>query len=1048
MHSISSRFDEIKIIALLISTLYAVCSLAGETVSQAVNLQCEHLTNPLGVERKQPRLSWQMKAVKGVKSQLVTAYRVLVASRPDVLAGDRGDLWDSGKRVGLQPINIAYAGVPLQSLQSCYWKVKIWDEKKRELVWSEPAHWFMGVLDERDWRGDWIGYAAESGQDPFSKESFDAARWIWYGADDPNKPPAEIRYFHKMIDIGNLQELQWAEMICTANDAFQLAVNGHLLTPAKMVFDAADSIPRFNLAPFLHTGQNEIAITAEKFVPAFTHVSIKPVAGVIGVIKIKRVGRDIETMVTDADWQARKTVDEPWQAARDLASAGSHWRHMPGWRQVHSSPLFRKSFAAIQVRDAKIAISGLGYYELYCNGQRVGDHVLDPLFTNYDHRVSYVCYDVTELINRGDNVLAVMLGNGWYNMHTRATWNFDKAPWRDEPKLRALLQLTLSDGTTQQVVSDASWRANTGPIVLDGIHNGEVYDARLERAGWSTAAFQDSSWPHARVVAAPKGRLTSQVMPAMKVTETVVPVRITEPDSGIFVADLGRNMAGWARIKVHGSAGTRIRLRFSERLDSNGRINEVSNSRYMFQGPFQTDTYILKGEGVEIWEPRFTHHGFRYVEVTGWPGKPTTSQINGRVVHTAFDRTGHFICSDSLLNKIAIMTDRSYRSNFVGYPTDCPQREKNGWTGDAHLAMEQAMYNYSNISAYESWCRELADSRTPDGDLPGIVPTGGWGYHPDNGPGWGSAAVIIPWYLYLYTGDLQVLSDHYHLMKGYVDFLHNKFPDHIVEMCRGDWVYLHTKTPPRVTSTALYYYDTHLLATTAALINKPEEAAEYQKLAEAVRSAYHKRFYLGDGRYDLAGQTAQAMTLYYDLAPESEKRATAGALAEAVHQAKDHIDCGFLGMKSLFQALSENGYHSLAYTVATQRDFPGYGDWIARGATTLWEDWTDTEGSLNHDALGDIVTWFYRSLAGINADPEQPGFRHIIIRPRPVNGLTFVRAEIESTFGPISSEWTLTQGKFKLAITIPPNSSASVIMPDGRTHKVVSGNYLFSCSNE
>lgn len=1015
--------------------------LAMSTKSAAQSLRCEHLKNPQGVERKQPRLSWLMQPIENAHDQATTAYRILVASNSALLARDQGDLWDSGKIAGAQPITVVYQGKPLTSLSTCWWKVKLWDEKKRELAWSEPAFWSMGVLDDKEWQGDWIGYRSPLPPDPFRGQWFDQARWIWHADDDAKNPPAETRFFRRVFTIDEKQNPQWAQLICTANDAFQLWVNGRLLTPQKIVFDGADAIPRFDLLPFLKTGDNEIMMTAEKFKPVFSLRSIRPLAGLIVVIKI-----DTTTILTDSQWQCSKTKDGPWSAAADLAPASSHWRHMPGWRQLHPSPIFRKAFVAKKsITDAKIVISGLGYYELYCNGHRVGDRSLDPLFSNYDHRVSYICYDVTKQIQTGDNALAVMLGNGWYNMHTRATWDFDRAPWRDEPKARVMLKLVYEDGSVQWIKSDQTWRANTGPVLLDGIHNGEVYDARLEREGWTQVGFNDQQWPFAEPAKPPRGRLTGQIMPGMRVIETIPPTKITEPVAGVYVVDMGRNMAGWARIKVSGPEGTRIRLRFDERLDSLGRVNQLSNSRYMFQGPFQTDDYILKGKGVETWEPRFTHHGFRYVEITGWPGKPTPEQITGCVVHTAYERTGRFVCSDTLLNTIAEITDNAYGSNFVGYPTDCPQREKNGWTGDAHLAMEQAMYNYNNISGYESFCRELTDNRTAEGDLPGIVPTGGWGFHPDNGPGWGSAAVIIPWYLYLYTGDVQILADHYHLMKGYVDFLHQHFPDHIVEMCRGDWVYIHTQTPPRVTSTALYYYDATLLARTAAVLQKKEEAAFYQKLADEIKKVFHERFYQGQGVFEPGSQTALSMSLYYGLTPDPEKKAVSAALANAVHQAGDHIDCGFLGMKALFQALSENGFHGLAFKVATQHDFPGYGDWISRGATTLWEDWTDTEGSLNHAALGDIVTWFYRSLAGINADPEQPGFRRMVIRPRPVGGLGFVRSKIESPFGTIISNWQINAGRFTLQLTVPPNTTALVALPDGSHRTVGSGTRSFSC---
>ena len=1035
-------------LVLLLALLSAISVHAQTDTSVAEYLRCEYLENPQGIDRPAPRLSWRMRPVSGQKGQLTSAYRILVSSQASLLDRDQGDLWDTGRVTGAQPVCVPYTGQPLKTFQDCHWKVKLWDEQGHALPWSETATWSMGIVTPSDWQAQWIGHAPDSlREDVFAGQWFDQARWIWHAQDNPNAPIAGTRQFKRALNIQNDTVIEWAEMIFTANDAFALAVNGQSLTQVPVEFDAAGDIPRFNLKPFLTAGRSEILITAEKVAPRFRDDKIKEVAGCIGVIKIKYSGKPVETIVTDKAWFARKDSQDDWASARDLASASTHWRRIPGWRQPVPSPVFRKAFSLDKtIRSAKVAISGLGYYELYCNGSRVGDHQLDPAFTNYDKSVLYVCYDITSDLKRGHNALGVMLGNGWYNMHTRATWNCDRAPWRDVPKLKLQLGVTYADGSRETLVSDDSWRAGTGPVVLDSIRNGEVYDARLDRPGWATAKFDDSDWATAQQAKPPRGELISQTMPAIEVMETVTPTAISEPNPGVFVVDMGKNMSGWARIKVKGSAGKRVQLRYSERLDPDGMINQRRNRRYMYQGPFQTDTYVLKGQGEEVWEPRFTYHGFRYVEVTGWPGPLTPHQIEGRFIHTAFKTPGSFDCSDDLLNTIATLTDRAYRSNYVGYPTDCPQREKNGWTGDAHLATEQAMFTYENVNAYDKWLRDLLDARTADGDLPGIVPTGGWGYSRDNGPGWGSAAVLIPWYLYEYTGDSQILADHYTLMRGYVDFLDKSFPDHIVEMGRGDWVYLHTRTPSPVTSTALFCENTRIVARSAKLLGYTDEARRYSALVEEIKQAYHQRFFKGDGVYTPGGQTSQSLSLFYDLVPATERAACVEQLVKAVHAADDHIDCGILGAKALFHVLSDNGHHDLAYEIATQPDFPGYGDWIARGATALWEDWPDKEGSLNHIMFGDIVTWFNRSLAGIQVDPKAPGFRHIVFRPRPVADLTFARAKTHSPFGVIESHWQIENGTFNYAVTVPPNAHATVLLPDGSEHRISSGQYRFAVS--
>ena len=1011
----------------------------------ASSLRCEYLENPEGIERLHPRLSWQMSVLPGSKGQKITAYQVIVASTKDILNQNEGDLWDTGKISSQQPVNVAYNGKALNSLQECFWKVKLWDQEGAELPWSDMAKWSMGILTASEWQGKWIGYVPEKkGNDLFAGEWFDNARWIWYKGDDKNNVQPCIRFFRRQFNIASVADIVNAEILFTANDAFQLTVNGSVISEDMVIFNAADSAFQRSIKSRLKDGQNTISVVGEKYKPTFQNHKTKEVAGIIGVVKITFKDGHAETIVTDEKWQSRASEQENWSAAADVAGASTHWRKMPGWRQLSPSPVFRKAFTVPKkIVSAKIAISGLGYYELYCNGDKVGDHRLDPAFTNYDSRVLYVCYDITELLKTGGNALGVMLGSGWYDMHTRATWDFDQAPWRDNPKMLAQLLMTYEDGSKEMISTDESWKATTGPIRHDGIRNGEIYDARLEKSGWCQPDCDETQWAHAQLVQAPKGKLVSQVMPAIKVTETIMPVSINEPEPGMYVVDMGRNVAGWARIHVSGPAGTIIQLRYSERLDSEGKINQRLNRRYMYQGPFQTDTYILKGDGIEVWEPRFTYHGFRYVEVTGWPGILTSDKIEGRMANTGFDRIGEFTCSNPLLNTICTMTDRSYRSNFFGYPTDCPHREKNGWTGDAHLAAEQAMLNYNNVNAYDKWAWDLWDARTPEGDLSGIAPTGGWGYHKDNGPGWGSAAVMIPWYMYLYYGDTEILADHYELMKGYVDFLNKAFPSHIVEIGRGDWCYLHTKTPGRLTSTALFYQDSRLVAHVARILGFLQDAEVYTQLAHHIKDAYNVEFYKGNGLYGPGSQTSQAVSLFYSLVPESEKEKTINMLVEAVHKAKDHIDCGILGSKALFQALTGNGHHDLAYKIATQPDFPGFGDWIAQGATTLWEDWTDTEGSFNHVAWADIVNWFYRNVAGINIDPAIPGFKHVNIRPRPVADLTSASAVTESMFGKIKSAWNTIDGTFKLDVTIPPNTTATVFLPNGDEHSIGSGEYQY-----
>jgi alpha-L-rhamnosidase len=704
----------------------------------------------------------------------------------------------------------------------------------------------------------------------------------------------------------------------------------------------------------------------------------------------------------------------------------------------HPAPLFRRSFRlARPPACARVYICGLGYYELRLNGAKVGDHVLDPAFTRYDRRALYVTYDVTSQLKKGENALGVILGNGWYNMHTRAVWDFDKAPWRDRPVLRCQLEVTFDDGSREIVASDATWRVSTGPIVFDSIRNGETYDARREKSGWDAADYDDSDWAAAQIDDGPKGVLTAQMMPPIKVNKTLKMARLTEPKPGVYVFDTGQNMAGWARLRVSGPAGTQVVLKYGERLNTDGTVDQREIGQHIKSGKPQTDTYILKGEGTEVWEPRFVYHGFQYVEVTGLPGKPGLDTLEARVVGTAFDRAGTFECSNDLFNRIQQATLWSYVSNFVGYPTDCPHREKNGWTGDAHLAAETGLYNFHAAPAYAKWLNDLKDEQRDSGALPGIVPTSGWGYHWGNGPAWDSAYVLIPWYLYEYRGDTRALAEHYNRLKRYVDYLTSKAENHIVAIGLGDWAPARTTTPEKVTSTGYYYRDALIVAKAASLLGKTADARKYAELAQSIRDAFNREFYdPNTWRYAGGTQTAMSCALYHGLVSPAEQKKIVGRLVEIIQANDGYLDAGILGTKYLIDSLTRAGRADVVYDMATKTGYPSWGRWLAEGATTLWEQWNG-EASRNHIMYGHLSAWFYQALAGINIDSRTVGFGHIIIKPQLLGDIKWVRAEHESVYGTIKSAWEIQGGKFTLKITVPVNTTATVYVPEaaGRIQK-------------
>ena len=697
--------------------------------------------------------------------------------------------------------------------------------------------------------------------------------------------------------------------------------------------------------------------------------------------------------------------------------------------------LLRRAFTLEgQIKQARAYICGLGYYELHLNGRKIGDHLLDPGYTRYDKRALYVTYDVTDALRRGKNAVGVILGNGWYNVQTRAVWDFHKAPWRAAPKLRMQLRVEYADGRSETIGTDSRWTTSPGPITFNSIYGGETYDARAEKPGWDTPEYDESDWSMAQVVSAPGGKLAAQMMPPIKADRVIKPVKVTEPKPGVFVFDMGQNFAGFAELNVHGPAGTKVVMKYGERLAKDGMIDRTDIQQHVVRvdtnQQYQTDTYILDGTSrTTDHASRFTYHGFQYVEVTGFPGKPTLDALRGVFIHSAIAVAGEFECSNPLLNRIWEAGRWAYLSNLEGVPTDCPHREKNGWTGDAHLAAEQGLFNYAPATVYAKWINDLGDEQRPTGELPGIVPTSGWGYKWGNGPAWDSAFLLIPFYLYQYCGDTKVLSDHYDGLKRYVDYLTSKAKGGIIDIGLNDWAPFKTATPADITSTAYYYRDAQIVALAAGLMGNEADARKYTDLAASIQQAFNEKFYHADtGLYGNGSQTALSCALYQGLVEPANRARVLSNLVAAVEQANGHIDTGILGAKYLLNALLENGRADVAYRIASQKDLPSWGWWLEQGATTLWENWNGTE-SRNHIMYGDISAWFYKALAGINLDPAAPAFKHFIIKPNLIGGLTSAEASYDSVRGRIVSDWKTRDGRLELTVTIPANTSATVYVP-------------------
>ncbi len=670
---------------------------------------------------------------------------------------------------------------------------------------------------------------------------------------------------------------------------------------------------------------------------------------------------------------------------------------------------------------ARAYVCGLGYSELRLNGRKVGRNVLDPAWTTYDKRVLYVTYDITGHLQPGPNALAVMLGQGWFK---------DKA-------LLIQINIELEGGDKVEVVSDATWKGTDGPVVANSVYNGETYDARLETPGWDSAGYDDDRWGTAEVVAGPKGILSAQMMPPIQVIDTIVPLKMDSPKPGIYVYDMGQNYSGWAQLRVRGQRGTVVKLRFAEMVYDSGMINQEN-----LRGARAEDVYILKGESEEVWEPRFTYHGFRYVELSGYPGVPAVNAVRGRVVHTAVEPVGNFACSKPILNSLQRIIVWGQKTNLHSIPSDCSQRdERMGWMGDAQGTAEEAIYNFDMAAFYTNFLRDIRDVQDEKGTITDTVPHI-WGSRPAD-PAWGTAYPLIAWYCYQYYGDRRVLEDNYDGIKKYVEFLRTRAENDLVKFSYyGDWVAV-DRTPGDIVSSFYYYYDVKVLAEMAKVLGKEAEIKAYEDLAAAIKMAFHREYFDPKIRgYANGTQTANALSLFLDLVPEKMRGAVWGSLFDnIVYKNNSHLTTGIIGTKYIMELLTNNGTSDLAYDIATQTTYPSWGYMIENGATTLWELWQLRQGpsmnSHNHPMFGSVGSWLYKALAGINLAPGSVGFEKIRIAPQMVRDLGYAAGSTRTLRGEVSSSWARGERSVRLEVVIPVGSEAEVVIPRFNLENVV-----------
>jgi hypothetical protein len=864
--------------------------LPAEASFSVYDLTCEQEENPIGIDTQQPCFSWKTHAVE--RGFIQSAYRIQVAD-----AGEKGNVWDSGKTQSAQSVLVPYAGKPLKPATVYYWKVMTWDKAGKPSAWSDVQSFATGLLSGSDW-----GKAA------------------WIALENDRKD----------------------EYIVPGLADVQHGLNG------------------------------------------------------------------------------RKTG-------------------------FYKQPQLRRAFTVQKpVRRAVAYVAGLGHFDFFLNGEKVGNHFLDAGWTKYEKEALYVSFDVTHSLQTGANVLGMMLGNGFYNTPFERYLKIIIS--YGAPKMKLLLKIEYADGTGEYIVSDTSWKATESPIVFSSIYGGEDYDARREQDGWMKPGFDDRAWEKA-LPADYAGLLRSQRATPLTVHSEIPVVTYYKNGKGNWVYDLGQNFSGIVRLEARSDGSRKIRLCPAELLNADSTANQSASG-----APFYFN-YTTRGNGgTEQWQPQFTYYGFRYVEVEGAvpdgrenpDNLPVIVALTGLHTCNSASEAGSFSCSKPLFNRIHALIDWALRSNMASVFTDCPHREKLGWLEEAHLMQYSLQYRYHLPRMYAKVMNDMRSSQLPNGCIPTIAPeyvrfANGF----EDTPEWGSAFIICPWYVYQWYGDRRLLDEYYPAMQRYLDYLSSRADGHIVAYGLGDWFDIGPKNPGYaqltsngVSATAIYYYNTTIMRQIASLLGKPEDAARYETLAGEIRKAFGTKFYdPSTGRIERNSQTANAMTLYTGLAGDEQREVILRNLVDDIRGRNNALTAGDVGYRYVLRALEEGHRSDVIFDMNTKYDVPGYGWQLAHGATALTESW-QAYGfvSNNHFMLGHLMEWLYSGLGGIRQDENSVAFSRIVIDPQIVGDVRNARTGYESPYGMIRCEWEKTDGQYRMTVEIPPGSTARVgiVADDGQ----------------
>lgn len=990
-------------------------------------LLTEQIDRPLGLEVARPRLSWRLEGEgRGLRQG---AYRIVAASRPEILAEGRGDLWDSGRVASDRCLEVEYAGPPLRSAERVWWRVEAWDAEGKAARPSQPSWFEMGLLTSGDWQAQWVAVQTEA-------EKADRAaglRWIW--SEDPLAPRAQKFRFAFDLAAAPVE----AELLVSAKDhLLGLWVNGEpLAVPKKLAWGTMSPWP-----VRLKRGRNVVCVEALADVEGFFPPDGGAIASLLRIRmadgRVQRLASGPNWRVSDAEaagWTAPGFDDQAWpQAVVSKARV-----HNEPWPSVPPMLLRRPFSVERPVARARLYATALGAHDARINGKRVGDARLAPEITVAADHILYQTYDVTPLLRPGANALGVVVGDGWYG--AAFGWRMERFGFGPGPR-RFLGQLVIdyADGDREVIASGPDWRMSYSPILSSGIYDGEAFDGRLRQPGWDTPEFQPTfPWTSTEPAAAPKTRLVSQVSPPIRAVETLALVKVWSPTPGVQVYDFGQNFSGWCRLKAHGPAGTTIRLRFAEILKPSGEI-DVANLRWAKA----TDVVTLAGDAEpESFEPHFTYHGFRYVELSGYPGAPPADALTAIVAHTDCKPTGALQVANPLVQQIWSNALWSQRSNFFAVPTDCPQRdERMGWMGDIQVFLDAAAFNMDVDAFIRRFLLEVRAAQTPDGAYPIVVP------QPLSFPdvvtaGWSEAGLILPWTLWRRYGDTRVIEDNWSAMNRWMTYVGEANPDFVWRQKRGldlgDWLSVDAvkpddETTPRVlVATAYWAYSAQLMAEMAEAVGRRDEALRFQRLRADIGTAFAAEFVRPDGLVGNGSQTSCVLALKFGLVAPDLCARVAERLAADIRKRGMRLSTGFLGTPYLLDVLADNGQVEVAVSLLLQTEYPSWGYMVRKGATTMWERWNGDVGdvamnSYNHYAFGAVVGFMYRRLAGLA--PSAPGFARLEVRPLYDPRIGRVKAEHQCRLGRVASEVDGdATGLTRLALTVPVGAVAEVRLP-------------------